>query len=409
MAGELPQKPTLLTSQTDTQKQALGSYTAFIAVVVVGYGIAFAGVFMDGGWNPSPLAIVVSLVIGVLYLLWGWRGDDLFDRFGAPWGTAVLFIVPILLILVVQILLGANGTWLLSLPIVSLAVERLRPIWRWPVYLTSVLGLALPLWLVTGDIGAAISPTLMFIPGVLFVVAFTEARLGAQRAREEAEELAVQLEKANHQLASYAVQAEEMATIQERNRLAREIHDNLGHYLTVVNVQIEAAQAVMTREPERAQDALSKAQKLTKDGLTAVRQSVAALRESPIDSRTLIDAIGSLVQEVRSSGLVVEFEVMGERRSLDSQTKLALYRAAQEGLTNVRKHAHASRADVVLDYNLPHTVRLSIKDNGVGQSAAAGQGFGLIGMRERIQMLGGRLEIASGAGKGFLLETAVPR
>ena len=401
-------KTPVLTNQVKKESQTWGGYVAFFAVVVVGYGIALVGVLFDSGWNPSPLAIAVSLAIGVLYVLWGWHSDDLFDRFDSPWGTAVLFIVPITLVLIVQIILGANGTWLLSLPIVSIAVERLRPIWRWPVYVSAILGLALPLWLITGNIGAAVAPTLMFIPGILFVVAFTEARLGEQRAREEAEELTIQLEKANHQLANYAVQAEELATIQERNRLAREIHDNLGHYLTVVNVQIEAARAVMAQEPERAQAALAKAQKLTKDGLTAVRQSVTALRESPIDNRTLIDAIDSLVQEVRSSGLVVEFEVLGERRSLDSQTKLTLYRVAQEGLTNVRKHAHASRVDVALDYSLPQTVRLSIKDNGVGKSAASGDGFGLIGMRERVHQLGGRLEIESGAGKGFQLETAVP-
>jgi signal transduction histidine kinase len=164
----------------------------------------------------------------------------------------------------------------------------------------------------------------------------------------------------------------------------------------------------MAQEPERAQEALDKAQSLTRDGLTAVRQSVATLRESPTDNRTLIDAIQSLVQETRSSGLVVEFEVIGEWRLLDSQTKLTLYRVAQECLTNVRKHAHASRVDVVLDYSLPQTVRLSIIDNGVGKSAAIGDGFGLIGMRERVHMLGGRLTIESATGKGFRLETAVP-
>ena len=396
------------TNQVNKEPQAWGGYVAFLAVVVVGYGIALVGIVIDSGWSPSPLGIVVSLVIGVLYVFWGWRSDDLFDRYDSHWGTAVLFILPITLVLIVQIILGANGTWLLSLPIVSIAVERLRPIWRWPVYFSAVLGLGLPLWLVTGGIEAAVGPTLTFIPGIMFVVAFTEARLGERRAREEAEELTVQLEKANHQMANYAVQAEELATIQERNRLAREIHDNLGHYLTVVNVQIEAARAVMAKEPERAQDALAKAQKLTKEGLTAVRQSVATLRESPIDSRTLINAIDALVQEAHSSGLVIEFRVIGDRRSLDSQTKLALYRVAQEGLTNVRKHAHASRVDIELDYSLPQQIRLSIKDNGVGQSAVAGDGFGLIGMRERIQILGGQLKIESTARQGFWLETAVP-
>jgi signal transduction histidine kinase len=336
------------------------------------------------------------------------KSDVLFDRFPTQLGTAVLFIIPIALVLVVQALLGANGTWLLSLPIVATAVERLPPVWRWPVYLASLLGLALPLWLLTGSINEIIGPTLVFIPAILFVVAFTEARLNERDARREAEKLTVELEKANHQLTAYAVQAEEMATIQERNRLAREIHDNVGHYLTVVNVQIEAARAVMAQDPDRARTALDKAQKLTKDGLTAVRQSVAAFRESPTDSRSLIDAIQSLVQETRSSGLVAEFEVVGEHRSLDSQTKLTLFRVAQEGLTNVRKHAHASRVDVVLDYSLPQTIRLSIRDNGVGKSAAVVDGFGLIGMRERVHMLGGRLTIESAVGKGLWLETAVP-
>lgn len=398
----------MLPDKSGKVSQEQNVFTAFFAVVIIGYGIALGGILLDSGWNPSFWGIVVSLLIGVVYVFWGVRSDELFSRFDSRLGTAVLFIIPIILVLIVQILLGANGTWLLSLPIVSIAVERLRPIWRWPIYFTSLLGLVLPVWLVSGDMNQVVGLSLVFIPAILFVVAFTDARLGERRAREKAEELSVQLEKANQQLTSYAVQAEEMATIQERNRLAREIHDNLGHYLTVANVQIEAARAVMGQNPERAQEALDKAQKLTRDGLTAVRQSVAALRESPTDNRTLIDAIQSLVQETRSSGLVVEFELIGEHRLLDSQTKLTLYRAAQEGLTNVRKHAHASRVDVALDYSLPQTVRLSIKDNGVGKSAVVGDGFGLIGMRERVQMLGGRLTIESAVGKGFRLETAVP-
>jgi signal transduction histidine kinase len=394
--------------KSEKVNQERGAFTAFFAVIIIGYGIALSGILLDSGWNPPLWGIGVSLLIGVIYVFWGVHSDELFGRFDSRLGTAVLLIVPIILVLIVQILLGANGTWLLSLPIVSIAVERLRPIWRWPVYFTSLLGLVLPVWLVSGDMNQVVGLSLVFIPAILFVVAFTDARLGERRAREKAEELSVQLEKANQQLTSYAIQSEEMATIQERNRLAREIHDNLGHYLTVANVQIEAARAVMGQNPERAQEALDKAQMLTRDGLTAVRQSVAALRESPTDNRTLIDAIQSLVQETRSSGLVVEFEVIGERRLLDSQTKLTLYRVAQEGLTNVRKHARASRVDVALDYSLPQTVRLSIKDNGVGKSAAVGDGFGLIGMRERVQMLGGHLAIESVTGQGFRLETAVP-
>jgi len=384
------------------------SFAAFFAVVVIGYGMALLGMVFDSGWEASAWKIGVSVLLGLIYIFWGVRNDELFDRFPTRLGTAVLFIIPIALVLIVQALLGANGTWLLSLPIVATAVERLRPIWRWPVYFASLLGLALPLWLITGSFNVIVGPVLVFIPAILFVVAFTAARLNERDARRQAEGLTVELEKANHQLATYAVQAEEVATIQERNRLAREIHDNLGHYLTVVNVQIEAARAVMAQDPNKAQDALGKAQRLTKEGLMAVRQSVAALRESPTDSQSLIDAISALADETRSSGLVVEFVIAGERRHLDAQSKLTLYRVAQEALTNARKHARASRIDLLLDYDDAQQVKLSVQDNGVGTADTEHNGFGLIGMRERIQLLGGSLTIETEPGKGFLLETAVP-
>jgi signal transduction histidine kinase len=231
-------------------------------------------------------------------------------------------------------------------------------------------------------------------------------RLNEQQARERAERLMVELEAANVQLAAYATQAEELAMTQERNRLAREIHDNLGHYLTIVNVQIEAAKVVLDSDPDRALDAMNKAQELAQRGLTRVRESVAALRESPVSNRPLDQAIASLVRETQSSGIVTAFEVTGEPQTLDNKVALALYRAAQEGLTNVRKHARASRVDVLLDFP-PGEVRLEVQDNGVGAAETTG-GFGLLGVRERMQLLGGSLEISTGEGKGFCLMASVP-
>src|SRR5512140_1806651 len=95
---------------------------------------------------------------------------------------------------------------------------------------------------------------------VMFVAFFSRLTLAEQRAREEVERLAAELAEANRKLRNYAVQAEELATTKERNRLAREIHDTLGHYLTVINVQLSAAQAVMETDHQRAADALGKAQ-----------------------------------------------------------------------------------------------------------------------------------------------------
>jgi signal transduction histidine kinase len=238
------------------------------------------------------------------------------------------------------------------------------------------------------------------------VAVFAQMRLNEQQARERAEQLMEELEKVNVQLAAYAAQAEELAMTQERNRLAREIHDNLGHTLTTVNVQIEAAKVIMDSEPDRALDAMNKAQELTQKGLSRVRESVAALRESPVSNRPLSEAIASLVKEAQSSGIVTEFKVTGEPQSLEHKVALALYRAAQEGLTNVRRYAPASRVDILLNFQSSE-VRLEVKDNGIGATNTIG-GFGLLGIRERMQLLGGKLETSSGAGKGFCLTAIVP-
>jgi signal transduction histidine kinase len=193
--------------------------------------------------------------------------------------------------------------------------------------------------------------------------------------------------------------------------LAREIHDSLGHYLTVINVQMEAARAVMETDRERALDALGKAQSLAQEGLAEVRRSVTALRASPTESRPLPEAVAALVEECRAAGIPIEFAIHGHPRQLAPQTELTLYRAAQEGLTNVRKHACASCAKLTLDYSdgnsESHSVRLTLQDDGLGASESGG-GFGLLGVRERAQLLGGEVSIRTSAGQGFTLEVELP-
>jgi signal transduction histidine kinase len=244
-------------------------------------------------------------------------------------------------------------------------------------------------------------------PAVLFVIIFVRLWLNAEEAREKTQTLADQLESANRQLATYATQAEELATTTERNRLAREIHDSLGHYLTVINVQIEAARVVMAQNPEQAADALNKAQKLTQEGLASVRQSVAALRESPLGGRSLPEAIAILAEETRNSGIVTEFEMKGERRPLGPNTELTLYRVVQEGLTNVRKHARASRVDLTLDYRDDHRIQVIIQDNGIGSRTTNNGGFGLLGVRERVLLLDGKMSFETAPGEGFKLVVTV--
>jgi signal transduction histidine kinase len=248
---------------------------------------------------------------------------------------------------------------------------------------------------------------LIYSAGIIFVVVFTYIAVSEREGRAEVERLATELAEANRKLHAYAMQVEELATTKERNRLAREIHDSLGHYLTVINVQIEAARAVMNTDHANALACLGKAQSLTQEGLTEVRRSVAALHASPTENRSLTESVSALATECRAAGITTELVIAGTERPLGPQAELTLYRAAQEGLTNVRKHAQASRATVTLDYRATGAARIVIEDDGVG-SGETGGGFGLLGVRQRAQLLGGEVRIESEAGQGFRLEVELP-
>jgi signal transduction histidine kinase len=376
-----------------------------VFMVVAGFVLAFIIRSPHEGELTLP-AVVLGISLGVVYLLLCLQANVILDRVPPDWAEALFFTVQGALLLGIGLVLGTGGRWLSGVPLAAFAVELLTPRWRWPVYGALIAIIILPTGLRSGNWTNALVDGVMGSAAVFFIAVFAQMRLNEAHARQRAEQLTAELEEANVQLAAYATQAEELAMTQERNRLAREIHDNLGHYLTIVNVQIEAAKVVMDSDPNRALDALNKAQELAQKGLTRVRESVAALRESPVSTRPLHEAIESLVIETQSTGIVTEFEVAGEPRALENKVALALYRAAQEGLTNVRRHGRASRVDVLLDYQ-PSEVRLQVKDNGVG-AAETGGGFGLLGIRERMQLLGGRLEISTAVGKGFCLTATVP-
>lgn len=234
---------------------------------------------------------------------------------------------------------------------------------------------------------------------VVFAALITELLQREQRIRRE-------LAEAHEQLRDYAAQAERLATAQERNRVARDIHDGLGHSLTVVQMQVKAARAVLASDPATADTVLAKAQQQSEEALAEVRRSVHALRE-PRATPPLPQALQALADENAAAGVPTAFTVTGTERSLPDETREALYRAAQEGLTNVRKHARATRADLLLDY-AGDTVRVTVRDDGVGRAEGPPTGFGLVGLRERAAHLGGRLQVASAPGQGCTVTMEVP-
>jgi signal transduction histidine kinase len=232
-----------------------------------------------------------------------------------------------------------------------------------------------------------------------FVIAFVDVALSEWRAR-------TQLSLANARLAQYALQAEELARTKERNRLARELHDSMGHYLAVTHVQIQVAESQIDGDSALLRASLANAARLIHEGLEDVRHSVSALRASPMEHMPLPDALAGLVAQLRdSSETEARFEVHGDSRVLPPAVELTLYRAMQEGLNNVRKHALAKHVNVTLTYEQTQ-VELWISDDGRGAADTPSLGFGLLGVRERVQFVHGTLQITRTP--GFALKLIIP-
>ena len=376
---------------------------ALFLVVVVGCVSTFIATPHLFTW-PKTLLLIG---LGALYSIVGTYGWACCERAASPAVRVLYFAFQILLGAAMVYRSGGFGPMALILfPLAAQGVVGLSRRWMLVICALILAVLVLPIGLGANWANAA-QGFMGYLAALVFVVVFTQVAVNEQEARAEVERLAGELGEANLRLRQYAVQVEELATAQERNRLAREIHDGLGHYLTAINMQIQAALAVLESDRARALDGLGKAQSLTQDALADVRRSVAALRASPMEHRPLTEAVAASVDECRAAGILTALTVTGAARRLPQPVELTLYRAAQEGLTNLRKHAHASRADVVLDYGDEATVRLVVRDNGVGSSKTEG-GFGLLGLRERVQLLGGQVRIRTAPRQGFTLEVEAP-
>ena len=300
------------------------------------------------------------------------------------------------------VMMSRGAAFLLLMPLVFTGVIFLTPAGATAVVIACSV-VTLSSWKLQGLSAAALARELaIWISPLLFTVVLSRIVLSQHRARAEMEKLAHQLGDANEQLRSQAAAVEELAKTKERNRIARDIHDGLGHYLTVVHVQLEAAQALLARDPRTAREALLKAQELTREGLAEVRRSVALLRGSG-PQRPLVAAIEKLAGECSADGIATALKVSGTPRPLPEPVEITLYRAAQEALTNVRRHARAAHLFIELAFSQSDGIRLRVEDDGVGDDGM-GQGFGLIGLRERAESVGGKVAVRSARGQGFTLE-----
>jgi signal transduction histidine kinase len=224
----------------------------------------------------------------------------------------------------------------------------------------------------------------------LYIAELTERATRAEQAREE--------------------QAR-AAAVNERARIARELHDAVAHGVTVMVVQAEAAEEMLAGDPERARRPLRKVQRTGREALVELRRLLGVLREEDAAAERgpqpgLAD-LDVLIADVEEAGLPVELLVAGEPVPLPSGIDLSAYRIVQEALTNSLKHAGRARATVALTYS-KDVLDLEVSDDGRGNAASNGAGHGLAGMRERVALYGGELEYGPQPGDGYLVRARLP-
>lgn len=225
--------------------------------------------------------------------------------------------------------------------------------------------------------------TSVFIMGCAFAMTqVSRQRLSVARVADE-------LRTANAWLELQADHAAVNAVEQERSRLAREIHDAVGHSFTVVGAQLDVAEALMHESPAQALDSIQKAQRTSREGLAEIRRSITNLRTAAPAERTLVESLTSLITAAERPGLKLALQQSGKSRSLPALVEMSLYRCAQEGITNACRHSGGSEIAVHLDFTSDDRVSLSVTDNGRGFSKIPESGHGLSGLRERALLLNG--------------------
>ena len=209
----------------------------------------------------------------------------------------------------------------------------------------------------------------------------------------------------------------ELGALEERNRLAREIHDTLAQGLAAITMQLETADALLIKasthpSDARAQTAIQQALKLSRASLNEARRSVLDLRATPLEGRTLCEALAALLKDFEVEArhkLKTTFDAVGAHTPLPAHIEITLYRIAQEALANVVRHAHAQHVALNLAMT-PERVDMTIEDDGAGfdTTQAAPNRFGLVGLSERARLAGGTLEVQSAMGKGTRVNVSVP-
>ncbi len=324
------------------------------------FGLILLPAIPDGIFNRSVFLLCLVLVM---------RSCLIFQQLGQ--------------LIVLGLSLLTYATLLLARPLVVAKIPTMIPDWRWTNILLSSLTL-------------------------IFALLLINALLSECQSREQLEIAHQELETTHAQLRQYALRIEDQATLQERNWIAREIHDGLGHTLAAQTIQINNALLFWKSEEETALMSLKQAKQLGADALLEVRKSVSVLRSNPLKGQSLEAAIHKLLSDFqRTTGMVVSSH-LPRSQSLTTEINTTLYRIVQESLTNISKHAHAKAVTVEIQQQ-PGMIHLTIVDNGNGFNPTQNTtGFGLQGMQERAAAVGGKFHIETQPGAGCRISISLP-
>jgi signal transduction histidine kinase len=219
------------------------------------------------------------------------------------------------------------------------------------------------------------------------------------------------LERRTAELAADREALAREAVADERARIAREMHDAVAHSVSVMVLQAGAAEQVLTASPERARESLETIQDAGREAIVELRRMLGLLRDPAADAELApqpsVGRLDALLEQVRGAGLPVELIVEGEAMRLPPGIDRSVYRIVQEGLTNALKYAGPAHASVRIRYG-ERAVELEVLDDGRGPQSGGHDGFGLLGMRERAALYGGRLDATARPGGGYALRASLP-
>ncbi|WP_235827731.1 sensor histidine kinase [Acetivibrio saccincola] len=223
---------------------------------------------------------------------------------------------------------------------------------------------------------------------------------------DEVKEKNAELTAMNQQLSEYAATVEELSIARERNRFARDVHDTLGHSMTLLISLLEVCNITCKKDAEKTQEKIAQALKVAREGLKELRRSIKGLVPENLKNSDILSSIKSLIDDFKPSGINIDFSHDVEKVNIDPRFSSVIFRTCQEALTNSLRHGKAKNVTIILRAN-PKKIELFIFDDGIGCPDLK-KGFGLTSMTQRVKDIGGNIVFGSDGESGFNVKLVIP-